>query len=212
MHHHSTDILPDTKQSSSLQVHLSQKSLPEILGQKSQTTHNVSFGSSNQMQPPRRPTVRHLEENEGAYKLVLNDTPSTDKSAKVSNVVNKRLSIFFGDKLGSPFMFQNVNAGETSEFQEKTKIVIVAVRGYKENDVIKSDITGPWLQFQVADTEGASRGNKFYIEYKNDFSYELYSDNNVPFQAFGSNVPVFQPPTAKGSATLDGVKAMQVEV
>jgi len=31
MHHHSADILPDTEQSSSLQVHFSQKSLPETL-------------------------------------------------------------------------------------------------------------------------------------------------------------------------------------
>jgi len=151
------------------------------------------------------------QENEGAYKLVLNDTPSTDKSAKVSNMVNKTLSIFFGDKDGSPFMFQNVNAQETTEFQEKTKIVIVAVRGYKENDVIRSDITGPWLQFQVADTQGASRGDKFYIEYKNDYTYELYSGNSVPFEEFGSNVPVFQGSKAKGSATLDGINAIQVE-
>ncbi|KAF9292481.1 hypothetical protein BGZ68_005164 [Mortierella alpina] len=151
------------------------------------------------------------QENEGAYKLVLNDTPSTDVSAKVSNTVNTSLNVFFGDKLGSPFMYQKVNPRETSEFQEKTRIVIVAVRGYKENEVIRSDITGPWLQFEVADTQGATRGNKFYIEYKNDYSYELYSGNNVPFQEFGSNVPVFQP-AAKGSTTLDAVRAMQVEV
>ncbi|KAF9923931.1 hypothetical protein BGZ75_010239 [Mortierella antarctica] len=152
------------------------------------------------------------QDNEGAFKLVPNDTPTTDKSAKVSNVLTTTKSIFFGDKDGAPFMFQNVNSRETVEFQEKTKIVIVAVRGYKENDVIKSDITGPWLEFQVANTQGATRGNKFYIEYKNDFTYALYSNNGVPFNQFDSNIPVFTGSKAKGSATLDDVKAMQVEV
>ncbi|KAG0326132.1 hypothetical protein BG000_001525 [Podila horticola] len=152
------------------------------------------------------------EENEGAYKLVLNGSPDTDVSAKVSNVESKTMSIFFGDKSGTPFMYQNVRASETSSFVEKTKIVIVAVRGYKETEVIKSDIMGSWLEFNVEDTQGSSRDNKFYVEYTKDGKYELYSGNGVPFNQYASNVPVFQGSNAKDLATLGDVKAMEVEV
>ncbi|KAF9307996.1 hypothetical protein BG003_011755 [Podila horticola] len=152
------------------------------------------------------------QENEGAYKLVLNDTPNADVSARVSNVVGKKMSIFFGDKSGTPFMYQDVRSGETSSFVEKTKIVIVAVRGYKETEVIKSDIMGSWLEFNVEDTQGSAREDKFYIEYTKDGKYELYSNNGVPFQQYASNVPVFQGSKAKDSATLGDIKAMEVEV
>ncbi|KAF9280883.1 hypothetical protein BGZ68_006955 [Mortierella alpina] len=77
------------------------------------------------------------EDHEGAYKLVPNNVSHTSMSANISNVVNKKLSVFFGDKSGSPFMYQEVLPQETSEFQEKTKIVIVAVRGYKDSEVIR---------------------------------------------------------------------------
>lgn len=98
------------------------------------------------------------EDDEGAYKLVPSSVSHASVSAKISNVVNKKLKVFFGDKSGSPFMYQEVSPQETSEFQEKTKIVIVAVRGYKDSEVISSEIAGTWLKFSVADTRGVMRG------------------------------------------------------
>ncbi|KAF9962605.1 hypothetical protein BGZ72_000025 [Mortierella alpina] len=150
------------------------------------------------------------QNNEGAIKLVLNDTPDTKISAEVSNMEPKPVNIFFGDESGDPFMYQTVSAGNTVEFVEKTKIVIVAVKGYKENDVIKSDIKGSWLEFQVEDT--LARGNQFYVEYDFNNQYNLYSGNNVPFQQFASNIPVFQPSSlAKPASTVDNVRGLEVE-
>ncbi|KAK5809399.1 hypothetical protein F5H01DRAFT_323657 [Linnemannia elongata] len=141
------------------------------------------------------------QENEGAYKLVLNDFPDAPVSAKVSNVAGTNLSIFFGDKSGAPFMYQNVRSGETPSFLETTKILIVAVRGYKETQVIRSDILGSWLEFNVADTQGPARGNKFYVKYTIEGKYELYSDNGVPFNQYPSNIPPLS--TVKGNVLGD---------
>ena len=150
------------------------------------------------------------QNNEGAVKLVLNDTPDSKISAEVSNMEPKSVNIFFGDENGDPFMYQKVSAGNTVEFVEKTKIVIVAVKGYKENDVIKSDIKGSWLQFNVQDT--MARENKFYVEYDFNNQYTLYSGNGVPFEQFASNVPVFQGKVASAPSAVDNIRGQPVEV
>jgi hypothetical protein len=153
------------------------------------------------------------KDDEGAYKLVLNsNNPDVKLTAKVVNMERTRINIFFGDKDGNPFMYQEATPGEAVNFNENTEIVIAAVRGYKESQVIESDITGSWMRFKVKDTQNQHE-NKLYVEYKYSGQYERYGGTTAPFEQFGPEIPIF--PSTLGSKTMEALsnpRTMEVEI
>lgn len=153
------------------------------------------------------------KEDEGAYKVVLNSAnPNIGMTAKVTNLEQTRMKIFFGDKEGNPFMYQEVTPMEAATFNENTEIAIVAVRGYKDNQVIESDIQGSWMRFKVRDTQGQHE-NKLYVEYMYGGNYERYGGTTAPFEQFGPHIPVFpQNLKSKGLVGSQGIKTMEVEI
>ncbi|KAG0011444.1 hypothetical protein BGZ82_003003, partial [Podila clonocystis] len=130
----------------------------------------------------------------------------------VTNKEPIKMQIFFGDKDGNPFMYQEVETGEAANFNEDTEIAIVAVRGYQESQVLRSDIEGAWMKFKVKDTQD-NNGNKMFVEYKFGGTYEAYGGSTAKFEQHGPEVPVFPPKLmSKTMAALSTPRAMEVEI